>query len=414
MQFVNDRKVWLLSILLVAILPLLVKSNLQLALFTQMGIAIVFALSYNMLLGQCGLLSFGHAIFFGLGAYFTIHTLRFANENIFAIPLPFQPIIGALASGVLGAVLGTFATKKAGATFAMITMGINEVMVTVALMFTNFFGSETGIEATREPWLGLKFGSQTQVYYLVFFWVFISVMLMYAFGKTPLGRIANAVRDNPERTSFVSYNPVLVRGLVLTISGFFAGLAGGLYAINWEIVSYENLSIMQSAFVLFMVFIGGTGYFFGPVIGAILVTYLVFYLSAFTEAWLLYLGILFMLTVLFAPSGIAGIIMKHKEIGGGRHVIKLLPSYLRALAPSLLMALSGVVFVETVYHFWSGSNYAQDSMSLFGIQLHCSAWWLLAFSVLGMVAGGFFLKNALVKVRSCWNEVISEVKGAAV
>ena len=141
MQFAYHRKVWILSILLVMIVPLLVKSNLQLALFTQMGIAIVFALSYNMLLGQCGLLSFGHAIFFGLGAYFTIHTLRCANENIFAIPLPLLPIIGALAGGIFGAVLGSFATKKAGATFAMITMGVNEVMVTVALMFTNFLAA---------------------------------------------------------------------------------------------------------------------------------------------------------------------------------------------------------------------------------------------------------------------------------
>src|SRR5260370_13918618 len=131
------------------------------------------------------------------------------------------------------------------------------------------------------------------------------MFLMYRFTRTPLGRMCNAVRDNAERVQFVGYNPQVVRFLAFCASGFFAGIAGGLAAIHFEIANSAYFSATQSGNVLLATFIGGSGYFFGPVIGAVLVTYLQIMLSDVTEIWQLYFGLLFIAMVMFAPQGIA-------------------------------------------------------------------------------------------------------------
>lgn len=289
--------------------PFFLKTN-QLMLLTQMGIATIFALSYNILMGHTGLLSFGHAVYFGLGGYFTIHAMLLINQKSLFIPTPFLPLVGGFFGLIFGLIIGVTTTKRPGAVFAMISLGINELIASCALIFNDFFGSETGISARRESWLFFKFGSQVEVYGLILFWVFISILAMYAITKTPLGRIFNALRDNPQRTQFIGYNPITIRMIASCFSGFFAGLAGGLYAINWELISYENVGIMQSAFVLFMVYIGGYRNFLGPVIGAIFVTFLNFYLSQFISYWSLIIGIVFIAIVLYAPDGISGLISK--------------------------------------------------------------------------------------------------------
>jgi len=391
-----------------AVLPIFFRSDMALSLLSQMGIAIVFALSYNMLLGECGLLSFGHAVFFGLGAFFTIHAMALINDGQFSIPTPLLPLVGAFSGLILGIIVGLIATRRAGATFAMITMGINELVASSALMFYAFFGSEAGVSAMREGFLGLTFGPQTQVYYLIVVWVFICIVLMYAFTNTPLGRILNTVRDNPERSEFIGYNPIRVRGLAMMVSGFFAGLAGGLYAINWELVSYENVGIHESAFVLFMVFIGGSKYFFGPICGAILVTFLGYYLSAFTAAWLFYLGFLFLLMVLFAPSGIAGILMIHKPIWEGKLFHRLIPSYIIALFACLLMTLSGVAFIEIVYR-WSSTGYSNPIMTLSGMTFDVRGFLPWGIPIFGLFVGGFLFMKSLSIVKRSWDRVSIEI-----
>jgi len=391
-----------------AVLPIFFRSDMALSLLSQMGIAIVFALSYNMLLGECGLLSFGHAVFFGLGAFFTIHAMALINDGQFSIPTPLLPLVGAFSGLILGIIVGLIATRRAGATFAMITMGINELVASSALMFYAFFGSEAGVSAMREGFLGLTFGPQTQVYYLIVVWVFICIVLMYAFTNTPLGRILNTVRDNPERSEFIGYNPIRVRGLAMMVSGFFAGLAGGLYAINWELVSYENVGIHESAFVLFMVFIGGSKYFFGPICGAILVTFLGYYLSAFTAAWLFYLGFLFLLMVLFAPSGIAGILMIHKPIWEGKLFHRLIPSYIIALFACLLMTLSGVALIEIVYR-WSSTGYSNPIMTLSGMTFDVRGFLPWGIPIFGLFVGGFLFMKSLSIVKRSWDRVSIEI-----
>ena len=407
-NYILRNNVWIIMAVIMAILPLFLRSNVVLSMLSQMGIAVIFALSYNMLLGQCGLLSFGHAVFFGLGGYFTIHALRLINNNQVTLPTPLLPLVGAFACMILGILIGLIATRRAGATFALITMGINELVASSALMFYDFFGSEMGVSAMREPWLCFTFGSQLEVYYLIIFWVFVCTILIYALSNTPLGRISNAVRDNPERTEFIGYNPVMVRALVVTVSGFFAGLAGGLYAINWELVTYENVGIMQSAFVLFMVFIGGVRYFVGPILGAVLVTFLAFYLSAFTEAWLFYIGLFFVIMVLFAPSGIAGILISHKPLWKAKLLRRLIPSYIIGLFPCLVMMISGIGLVEIFYR-WSSTGYTKSVMTVFGVTFDVAGFlpWTITFA--GLFCGAYFFIKSLSKVKKRWDQVSVEI-----
>ena len=164
-------------------------------------------------------------------------------------------------------------------------------------MFPAFFGGEGGIATNRavgQPWHGISYGPQIQVYYLIAGWCFVCMIAMFALTQTPLGRMANAVRDNPERARFVGYNPTRVRYLMLCLAAFFAGIAGALGTINYEIVTAENVGVAASGNVLIMAFIGGVGHFFGPIIGAVLVTFLQSALSSYTQAWLLYFGLFFL------------------------------------------------------------------------------------------------------------------------
>src|SRR6185312_4784831 len=144
-----------------------------------------------------------------------------------------------------------------------------------SLMFPGFFGGEAGVSGNRSTGshlFGLTFGPQIQMYYLVAAWLLLCTVAMHALSRTPLGRMANAVRDNPERAQFVGYDPQRVRFMMVALSGFFAGVAGGLAALNYEIVTAESLSARTSGLVLLATYLGGMGFFFGPLIGASVVT----------------------------------------------------------------------------------------------------------------------------------------------
>src|SRR6185436_13912347 len=285
---------WVAAALALAVLPLVpgLDSNFSRSLLTQMGIAAVFALSYNLLLGQTGLLSFGHAVYFGFGGYAAIHFLRAVNAGL-PIPVVFVPLAG-LAFGI---VFGAISTRRAGTIFALISLGIGEMVHAATLMLPGFFGGEEGVTASRTKaphWLGLDFGSQLQVYYVIAFWLLVAALVMRGFMRTPAGRMCNAVRDNPERAEFVGYNPQRVRFIVFCVAAMFAGLAGGMHAINYEIVAAEAVGATRSGVVLLMVYIGGVQHFIGAILGAIAITWLQVSLSDYTTAWLLYLGLFFM------------------------------------------------------------------------------------------------------------------------
>ena len=344
---------WSLFALVLLVAPKVFTSSLSMTMLTQMGIAIIACLSYNMLLGQGGMLSFGHAVYSGLGSFAAIHVLNKVSEGAWNVPVSLLPLVGGVAGLLVAALLGSITTKKSGTIFAMITLGIGELVFSMSLMLPEFFGGEGGISSNRmvgEPFMGITFGPEIQVYYLIAFYTFVCTVLMFAFTHTPLGRMLNAVRDNPERVEFIGYDTQRVRYLAFMIAGFFAGIAGGLYAINFEIVTAEVVGAHRSGAYLLFTFLGGALFFFGPIIGAVLMVLATVLLSEMTKAWLLYLGIFFLVMVMYAPGGISGLIMMNLRLAAYGMLRRLWTSYL-ALGGALLVVLTAVaVVVEMVYH----------------------------------------------------------------
>jgi branched-chain amino acid transport system permease protein len=377
---------WGATALLFLAAPHLFPGGFALTMLTQMGTMIIFALSYNMLLGQGGMLSFGHAVYSGLGAYGVVHTLNWMGAGNAAFPVMLLPIVGGLAGLFFGVLFGYVTTRRAGTTFALISLGIGEMVFACVLMFPAFFGGEAGISTNRvvgEPFLGVSFGPAIQVYYLVAAWCFLSMAAMFALTQTPLGRMANAVRDNPERAEFVGYSTQHVRFLQLVLSSFFAGVSGTLACINFEIVSAENVSAIRSGGVLLATYIGGVPFFFGPIVGAVVFVFFVVALSGFTRAWLLYLGLFFVLIVLYAPGGIASLIlMQIPLIRSGRWRALVVPYALAALAA--LVTLGGLIgLVEMAYRLSEPG--ASTVLTVLGVTFDAksTAPWFVFAAVLG-------------------------------
>ncbi|WP_439671608.1 ABC-type branched-chain amino acid transport system, permease component [Cupriavidus necator] len=405
--------IWSLTVLVMLVLPLIFTGGFAITLMSQMGIMIIFALSYNMLLGQTGMLSFGHAVYSGLGAFIAVHVLNMVGAGKVWLPVSMLPLVGGLAGAFFGVIFGYVTTKKSGTTFAMITMGIGEMVFASSLMFPEFFGGEGGISTNRvvgDPFLGITFGPGRQVYYLIAAWCLLSMVAMYAWTQTPLGRIANAVRDNPERVEFIGYNTQRVRYLVLILSAFFAGIAGALGAINFEIVSAENVSAVRSGGVLLAVFIGGAGVFFGPIIGAVVFVLFAVALSDLTKAWLLYLGLFFVLMVMFVPGGLASLLLMQVPLLGKGKLGRMLPSYARAGGAAVVLLLAMILTVELVYKVQVDSANG-TAMSLFGVGFDAATWtpWLAAAAL--WAAGLFAWRLAAARVRSAWDKVQMEIAG---
>jgi len=345
--------IWGLYALLLAVAPMLFKSSLSLTMLSQAGYLVIICLSYNILLGQGGMLSFGHAVYVGLGSFLAIHAMNLAAKGAVYIPLPLIPMIGGLAGLFFAALLGYVTTKKAGTTFAMITLGIGELVFAMSLMFPEFFGGEGGITTNRaygKPLFGLSFGPQIQVYYLIAIYCFVCTAAMFAFTRTPLGRILNAVRDNPERVEFIGYNTQRVRYYSFIIAGFFAGIGGGLAAINSEIVTAEVVSGVRSGSLLLFTFLGGATFFFGPIIGAGLLVLALILLSELTMAWLLYVGLIFLFMVMYAPGGIASLIMMNLRVASFGRLKELWVAYVALAVTAMTALLGAAAIVEMIYH----------------------------------------------------------------
>ena len=344
--------VWGLFALALALAPLLWRSGLGLTMLSQIGIAIIACLAYNVLLGQGGMLSFGHAVYSGLGAFLAIHTLNAVSAGKLAIPVSVVPLAGGLAGLFFAALLGYVTTRKAGTTFAMITLGLGELVWSMSLMIPEFFGGEGGISGNRvvgKPVAGISFGPQIQMYYLIAVYCFASTALLFAFTRTPLGRMLNAVRDNPERVEFIGYSTQHVRYLAFMVSGFFAGISGGLGALNLEIVTAEVVGAARSGAYLLFVFLGGATFFFGPIIGAVLLV-LAQILSEFTKAWVLYLGLVFLFMVMYAPGGVASLIMMNLRLSAFGKLRDLWTSYLALAGTAFVMLAGAGAMIEMTYH----------------------------------------------------------------
>lgn len=406
---------WVLFAVLLVALPRMLGSSFSLTVLNNVGVFIIFSCAYNMLLGQGGMLSFGHAVYFGMAGYFSIHLINYFDGHADrAIPLIFVPLFGGLTGLILGILIGYVSTRRAGTTFAMISLGFGEMATALTMVLLSFFNGEDGVHADRvymPQLLGLSFGPQIQVYYLIAGWCFIAVAAMFALTLTPFGQASNAVRDNPERAEFTGYNPQRVRWQAFSLSSFFAGLAGSLHAISYEQVGLAAVSDQTSATVLFMTYIGGIGSFFGPIIGATLLGVLNANLSNYTSAWGLYLGLIFVLTVMYAPDGLAGLITMHEPLATAspRLLWRLLPAYAAALGSTLVMCLGVIGIVEMAYYLNSDLT-NQPVMSLFRVPIDARSplpW--IVFSCV-IAAGVLLSRRTYPWVSASWHATIDQAR----
>lgn len=397
--------VWLLYAAALALAPWLWDSSLGLTVLTQMATAIVVCLAYNLLFGQGGMLSFGFAVYTGLGAFAAIHAMEMSASGRWALPLPLIPLLGGVGGMVAALVLGWVNTRKSGTVFAMISLGLGEMVAAAVLMFPNWFGGEAGVSSDRvlpTVWWGLEFASAAQVYGLAAVYCLICTALLCAFTRTPLGRVLNAVRDNAERAEFMGIRTHRVRYQAFVVAGFFAGVGGGLAAVQFEIVNAgDSLSMARSGAYLLFTFLGGAGFFFGPILGAVLMVLCMVLLSALTQAWLLYMGLVFVGMVLFVPGGLASVVALHVQaLRQGAWRRWLLPYAGLWLAAGLALA-GAALLIEMTYH----RQLAQASGPVLVWLGHvfdtqAARWWALGVAMAGVGAWG--VRCWLPKVQAAW------------
>ena len=396
--------IWSLFAVMLIVAPMLFRSGLALTMLSQIGYLIIICLSYNMLLGQGGMLSFGHAVYTGLGSFLAIHAMNLAGEGALPVPLVLIPLVGGLAGMFFAILLGFVTTKKSGTTFAMITLGIGELVASMALMFPEFFGGVGGFTTDRvygKPFFGITFGPAIEVYYLIAVYCFVCTAAMFAFTGTPLGRILNAVRDNPERVEFIGYNTQRVRYFAFIIAGFFAGIGGGLAAINFEIVTgADSVNVLRSGGYLLFTFLGGATFFFGPIIGAVLLVFASVLLSELSKAWLLYLGLVFLFMVMYAPGGIASLIMMNLRLAKFGKLRGLWPSYLALGGTALVAVLGAAAMVEMTYHLQLNAALGPD-LNFLGATLQAN-------SVGSWLGAGFVLLTGLGLFELCRRQFVQQ------
>ena len=343
-------------IVALALPPFIFDQSWLLAYLAQTATLIVFALSYNLLLGETGLLSFGHAVYSGLGAFAAAHVF-----SRYGVPLVLLPLIGGCAAMLVAVVFGAISTQRAGTPFAMITLGIGELVAACVWLVPGWFGGEGGVtidRASGPPFFAWTFGPSREAYALIACWCVLSAAAMFAFSHTPMRRLANAVRDNPARAAAIGFAPARVRFTMLVVSAFFAGIAGVLALINVELVSSESVGLARSTSVLVATVIGGAGTFFGPVIGAVLLTFFSVAVASVTAAWPMYLGLFFIWVVVAAPEGFVGLFRRDA----------------RAMCFGLLSAMTWgaavVIVVESLY------ARRHDSMWLVALPCALLGFWL--------------------------------------
>lgn len=391
---------------LLAALPALLPAGLLNA-SVQMLVAALFASAYGLLAGRAGMLSFGHAAYFGAGAFATVHAMNaFGGAGL--LPTPLLPLVGAAMGLAVGALAGWFATQRSGTAFAMITLAIAELLHALAPQLKGWFGGEAGLSTMRMPAWGLDFGSTTQVYYLTLAWVLLSLALLYFHGLTPLGRLTLALRENPQRLRFLGYE---VHGLgvsAFAISSMFSGIAGSLLAIGNEAANYALFDAGVSAAVVLNSTIGGVGSFLGPALGAALMTFFGYAVSDATRSWLLYQGVLFVAVMMFMPQGLTGLLAAAARQLRRHGVARGAPPMALAVGATLLLAAATVFLVEMLQRLFSqdyralaASAAAPPPVDLFGRPWapDAPATWLVPAALL---AGSAALALAARRWQSAW------------
>ena len=394
------RSFWFVAAIIL-VLPLPFDNIVVVPVLIQVYIAVILALSYNMVLGQTGLLSFIHAVYFGFGGFAAVHALRFAGNGDLPVPVPFIPLFGAAMGLIMAATLASFTARRTGMAFAMITLCLVELVIASGSVLGRFYGGS--VDRTLPPaFFGQDFVSDFSVYYVVAAWTALCIAAMAWYTRTPLGQLSFAVRDNAERVEFISFNPWVIRFTTLTISGTFAGVAGSLFAITYEFVGGETISFATSGNIIIMTYIGGIGHFAGPVIGAILITLSQTLLINYTQIWGLYLGLMFMATVLFLPRGLAGLILQHRPALHSGKWRSLIAPYLKFLS-AVVWTGCGLIGLLEMISYLNEAATDEPVVTLAGFDLNTSSMLPWAGFCLLSLTGTWLCRRFWKQARTAWS-----------
>jgi len=295
-----------------AVMPFVIqKYNLNM--LTEIIVFALYAVSYNLLLGYAGLLSFGHAMFFGMGAF----TVAVSLIHIPGLSMWNAVLMAILTTTATGFITGGFLLRHKGAYFALLTLAFNSLFYAVATKWNEITGGDDGLSITR-PDLGLgfatiKMASLTNFYYLTLLVIGGAIVFCWYFTKTAMGQTVLLMRENEERIKFLGYNTNICRLILFTFTGAMAGLAGAFYTLHFQFVSQTAISVDMTTTVLLMTFVGGTGTFWGPILGAFVYIIVQNYLSDITARWPLFMGLIFVFMVLLIPGGLSQIIGSARE-----------------------------------------------------------------------------------------------------
>ena len=406
---------WLAILIVLVALPTLFSGNAMVSTLSYLGTMAIFALSYNVLLGQTGLLSLGHGTFFGLGGFIATHAVLHMADAGLSFPLPLIPAIGGIGAFLLGIFGGWLAAGRGGMPFAMITLGLAELVYAAATLFPSIYGSEEGISMDRMDLgsaFGLSYGPNVDIYIIVAVWFVISAAALYYLTRTPLGLLTNAVRDNAERVEFLGFSARRVRMSAYAIAAGFAGVAGSLAALNFEIMTINELGAGTSTLVLLMTYIGGTKHFFGPVLGAIVIGLMKVWLSDISPAWMMYFGLLFIFVVMVAPTGLAGILAAGLELMRSGRLRPQLPLLLAIGATGALVFAGVIILVEMGYRVGLDAALGPQ-ITVLGLPLVATAIWSWALGLALVFGGSFGLRPLLDRLATLRHSLGAEPTGVA-
>jgi branched-chain amino acid transport system permease protein len=293
-----------LGILFPHVLP-----RFQLRMVTEIVIVTLLAMTWKMMLNEAGLFSFGHAVYFGLGAYASV----LGWLHIKGLSLLSGILLGGLVAGFVGFILSAFLVRMSGTYYALLTLAFNQLIWAIVWKWRDVTGGDDGLGRFPKPdLLGISMRDPVNFYYLSLVVVAVCLFVCWYFSKTPLGNVVKSIKSNEERTKFIGFNVNISKLVFLTILGFLAGISGALYAQFQEFISASSIDLVMSTHVIFMAFIGGIGHFWGPLLGSGIYVYLSEYLSHYTDRWELIFGVVVVILVLVAPQGILGIAKKKK------------------------------------------------------------------------------------------------------
>lgn len=306
-----NKKNWVIGIaaVIIAIIFPFVAPKFQLRMFTEIIILTLFAMTWKMMLNEGGMFSFGHAVYFGLGAYASV----LGWLHIPGLSFLSGILLGAFSAALVALILGAFLVRMSGTYFALLTLAFNQLIWAIVWKWRDVTGGDDGLGKFPKPDLfGISMKNPVTFYYISLILIGACLFACWYFTRTPLGNICASIKSNEERAKFIGFNVSAAKLVFLTILGFFAGVSGALYAQFQEFIATSAIDGAMSINVLFMAYIGGIGYFWGPIVGSAIFVYLSEYLSSFTDRWEFILGVIFILVVLFAPQGILGAIGRKK------------------------------------------------------------------------------------------------------